>query len=163
MCNSGFYIGHLVAGFKAFEHFAIGRNQEFGKVPTYVVLVLGIGLEPCVERNLVLAVYLNLVKLGECDMIVGSAELLDFGNGAGSLSAELVAREIQNLESLLIVFLINLLQILVLRRESATGGGIYNQQELSLVLFQTYFFTLIILYLERIDVFLFERFNLLLH
>ena len=58
---------------KALQDFSIGRDKELGKVPADVVLVLGIGFEPCVERNLVLTVYLNLVKLGECDTLVREA------------------------------------------------------------------------------------------
>ena len=86
-------------------------------------------------------VYLNLVKLGELYMIVGGAELLNLGNCAGCLLTELVAREIQNLKSLLIILLVNLLQVLVLRRESATGGGVYNQQHLSFVPLWSDFFS----------------------
>ena len=60
-------------------------------------------------------------------MIVCGAELLYLSNCAGSLLAELVAREIKNLKSLLIILLINLLQVLVLRCESAAGSGVYHK------------------------------------
>ena len=112
-------VGHLVTGLKALNHLAVRGYQELGKVPANVVLVLGIGLKPGVKRNLIISVYLYLVKLGEFDVIVGRAEFLDLGDCSRSLLTELVAGEIQYLESLLIEFLIDVLQILVLRGESA--------------------------------------------
>ena len=74
---------------------------------------------------LILTVHFNLVKLCELDVVVGGAELLDLCYCAGSLPSELVAREIQNLKSLLVILFIYCLQILVLWSESAASGSIY--------------------------------------
>ena len=74
---------------------------------------------------LVLTVNFNLVKLGEFYVVVSGTELLDLCDCSGSLPSELVAREIQNLKSLLVIFLIDSLQILVLWGKSATCGCIW--------------------------------------
>ena len=59
----------------------------------------------------VLSVHFNLIELCELYVVVSGAEFLDLCNGAGSLASELVAWEIQDFESLLVIFLIDSLQI----------------------------------------------------
>ena len=64
---------------------------------------------------------------------VGCAELVNLLNGTWSLLPELVAGEVQNLESLTMIFLVQGLQVMVLRREAAASGGVDNKKDLALV------------------------------
>ena len=54
--------------------------------------------------------------------------------GSLRLLAELVAREIENLKPSVLELLVDALQLLILRRESAGRGGVDNQKNLSLVI-----------------------------
>ena len=96
------------------------------------------------------AIHLDLVELWKLDAEVGSAELLDFLNGARGLLAKLVAGEIKNLQAFGLVLLVQLFELFVLRGESATGSSVYNQQHLAFVLRQRYLFAGIVGNLEII-------------
>ena len=72
----------------------------------------------------ILAVHVNLVELREVDIEVGRAERVNLLNRAGRLLAELVAGDVEDLETLSMILLVERLQVLVLRRESASRGGV---------------------------------------
>ncbi len=55
---------------------------------------------------LVGSVHINLVELRELNVEVGRAELVNLLNGTRSLFAELIAREVQNLEAVLCILLV---------------------------------------------------------
>ena len=57
---------------------------------------------------------------------------MDFLVVAGRLVGKLVAGEVENFKALVVVLLIQILQALVLGREAAAGGGVDNQNNLSL-------------------------------
>ena len=57
---------------------------------------------------------------------------------AGSLLAELVAGEVENGETVGMMFFIKLLQLFILRGETALGGGVYDENHFVGVLFQRY-------------------------
>ena len=82
---------------------------------------------------LIRSVHLDFVELRELDVEVGRTELMNLLNRARSLLSELVAREVQNLQPLATVFLLQCLQFLVLGCESAAGGGVHDEQHLTLV------------------------------
>ena len=72
------------------------------------------------------SIHINFVELRELDVKVGCAELVNLLNGARGLLSELVAGEIQNFEAVLCVLFIESLQLLVLWRESTSGGCVNN-------------------------------------
>ena len=51
----------------------------------------------------------------------------------GSLTSELVARNVENLQPLIMIVFIQLLNRRVLRRETAAGRGVNDQDDFSLV------------------------------
>ena len=153
-----FDIGHLVGRLIAFQHLAVARNEELGEIPLDARLRSIVGILPLehpvhafaqvivevetakrslrlqvsIERSLVLAIDIDFVELRELDSEVGGAELMDFGDGAGCLLTELVAGEVEDFETLVTVFLVERLQFLVLWGETTAGGGVDNEQHLSL-------------------------------
>ena len=90
----------------------VTRDEELGEVPSDVTFKALLCFQPGVEWVLVLTVHLNLVKLRELDGKVSCAELVNFLNGARSLLPELVAREVENLQTLIAVLFIQCLQVL---------------------------------------------------
>ena len=61
--------------------------------------------------------------------------------GAGSLLPELVAGEVQYLETLCMIGLVELLQLLILGRETALRGSVHDEQHLVGILLDGYIFT----------------------
>ena len=86
------------------------------------------------QRRLVLAVDLYFLELGKLSTKIQGAELMNFLLGAGSLLTKLVAGEVENLKTLVLILLVQGLQLFVLRSETATGGRVDNEQHLALVL-----------------------------
>src|SRR5699024_8927463 len=83
--------------------------------------------QPSVERMGTLSVDLDLREHREVDTEVDRAELGDLGLAAGLLMHELVAGETHHHQALIAELLVQLLQALVLRRESALAGGVDHQ------------------------------------
>jgi len=81
----------------------------------------------------VFAIHINLVELWKVDVEVGCAELVYLLNRTRSLLSELVTRKVENFEALSLIFLVERLQFLVLRRESASSSSIHYQQYLPFV------------------------------
>ena len=79
---------------------------------------------------------------------VGRAERVNLLNRARCLLAKLVAREVENLETVLGILLIERFQFFVLWCESASGSGVHNQQHLALVVRERNLLSYVILYLD---------------
>ena len=60
------------------------------------------------------------------------AELVDLVVRAGGLATELVAGDVEDLEALVVQVLVHLLKRLVVRGETAAGGGIDHDDDLAL-------------------------------
>ena len=69
---------------------------------------------------------------------------MDFLNAAWSLLSELIAGEIENLESFIFVFLIDVFQFFILRREPTTSSSVDDKKDFSAVFVQGNFLSLII-------------------
>ena len=88
------------------------------------------------ERLCRLAAHVALLEDLERHAVVVAAELLDLRVAAGVLCSELIAREAEDLETLILVGEVELLQGLELRRKAALAGRIDDQQDLALVVSQ---------------------------
>lgn len=88
------------------------------------------------ERLCRLAAHVALLEDLERHAVVVAAELLDLRVAARVLCSELIARETENLETLILVGEVELLQSLELRREAALAGRIDDQQDFALVVGQ---------------------------
>ena len=75
--------------------------------------------------------------------MVEAAELRNLPVRTWFLTGELVAREAENDQSLLFVLLIEGLQAVVLRGETALGCGIDNHQDFAFKLCEVHFFALV--------------------
>ena len=69
---------------------------------------------------------------GKAHLIIRGAEFLDLVVRARLLLAKLVGGEGKHFESLVLIFLVDLLQSLVLRCETALAGSIDDQEHFSL-------------------------------
>ena len=105
-------------------------------VPFRIALERGFGLEECVKRTLFLAVYIDFVEQRECDIVVDRTEIQYFLVSTGFLLEELVAREPQDFQSLVFVFLIEGFKAFVLRGEPTLARHIDNQQHLAFIVGQ---------------------------
>src|SRR5471032_3589580 len=86
-------------------------------------------------------VHVDLRKQGKRDAVVLFAKAADLSGIAWFLLAELVARETQHRKSAIRVTFVQLLQTLVLGRESALAGGVHDQQHLAQIAFHADGFT----------------------
>ena len=98
-----------------------------------------------------LAVDIDFLHERESDTVVEAAELRDLRVGTGLLVGELVARETENHETLVFVLLVQRLQPVVLRGETAFGSGVDNHEDLAAVLRHFHLFALVVLGLEIIN------------
>ena len=89
-----------------------------------------LGLQPGVQGQLVFAVHVRLLHLGEGGVEMHGAELVNLIIGAGGLAAELVAGNIQDLKSLIMIFFIHALNIFVLRCEAAACSCVDDHDDL---------------------------------
>lgn len=178
LLNSRFQILASNRRFKTAQHFAIGTYQELSKVPADIVipgglfvglgrhdghqthqrmlqaefLYAGLSLKPLVKRNGIFAVHINLLEAGELGAKTQCAEFLNFLVGARRLAAELIAREIQNFQTLRAVLIVKFIQVVVLRRKPALSSRIHNQQHLAPELRKGDIFTLVILHRKLINI-----------
>ena len=152
---------------EACDHVAIPVNDELGEVPLDIrlfgpvwigfgehlfqkrlVLVLTepfkalLGLQIGVERQLVLTVHFRFLHLREGGVEVHGAELMDLLVRAGSLPAELVAGNVQNLQAFVVVIAVQLFNGGILRREAAARGRVDHQDDLAPVVGQVKLFSL---------------------
>ena len=84
-----------------------------------------------VQRILPRPVDFDLAEPGELGSIVHSTDPVDLVDLLGRLLSELVAREIEDFKASIPVFLIELLQLGVLRGEAAAGSGVHDQKRLA--------------------------------
>ena len=99
-------------------------------------------------------VHLDFVELRELDAVVGRAELVDFEDAAGCLLSELVAGEVEDFESLGGELLVEGFQLFVLGREAAAGGGVDDEQHLTLVVGERHGLSVGAGHLDVVDTFL---------
>ena len=107
---------------EAFEAFLLGQVSE--------------------ERLRVVTAYIALLEHLECNAIVDLAEFLDFFIGSRILFIELVAREAEDFQTLVLVFLVQFLKSGKLRCESAFACGIGDQKNLAFILRERNFLAL---------------------
>lgn len=144
--------------FKAFHYAALAVDEELGEVPHDVGLLaelLVVGLCELVKRRSLeaaakalegalggkrgkegvggVAVHIELLEAGELGVELQRAELVDLVVGLGCLAGELVAREVQDLEALVVVGGVDALEVLVLWGEAAAGGRVHDEQDLARV------------------------------
>lgn len=93
-------------------------------------------LEVLVHGVRVVAVDVHLFHDGERHAVVELAELADLLVRAALLVAELVAGEPDDLEALVVVALVELLELLVLRREAALGRDVDDEHHLAFQLLE---------------------------
>src|ERR1041385_3887760 len=79
----------------------------------------------------------QFVEEREGHAVFAGAEFLDFLVRARLLRPEVVARESQHGQALVLVFLVQSLEALVLRSEAALGGHVDDEQHLALVILQS--------------------------
>ena len=108
-------------------------------------------LEELEEVVGVVAVHLHLLEARELGVVRELAELVYRLVGAWGLCAELVAREVEHLESLRMILLVELLQLLVLRCEAALCSCVHDEQHLVGILLQRHAFTLSVFHREIIN------------
>jgi len=109
-------------------------DEELLKVPRNLRAVTRAGLlllEPLVERRSTVAVDIDLGEHRKVDVIFRRCELDDFRVGARLLTAELVAREGQNLEPIAAVLFFERTQTCVLRRQASTTRHVDDETDLT--------------------------------
>ena len=115
-----------------------GSTRNFSKFhstrPAFAVDVLGLG-QLLVERRRLLAVHADLVEHRESDAPRHRAVLEDVVH-LRQLLQELVAREGEHVEAARTVLLLQLLELFVLRRQSAAGRDVDDEQNLPVVVGQ---------------------------
>src|SRR4051794_38633468 len=113
------------------------RHEELLEVPLHVAgLAVGVGrlLELGEDRVLLVAVHVDLLEDRERHAVGGAAELADLLRRARLLPHELVAGEAEHLEATRPVLLVQLLEALVLGRETALRRHVHHEERLALVL-----------------------------
>ena len=168
-------VGRFCGGREALDDGAVARNEELGEVPLDVAVflhALADGLEQCrrglgfqtlvlLGRGLCLQVLIDGVRFrtvdvdflhqGEGHAVVEAAELGDLLVGAGLLMCELVAREAEDDQPLVFVLLVESFQPVVLRGETALGGGVDNHEDLAAVLRHFHLCALVVLGFEIVN------------
>ena len=154
-------------GRKAFDDRAVAVDEEIGEVPLDVALLRdtladslekggsSLGLEAVVlfGRGLLLHIFKNgfsvwSINLAfghqrEGDSVIEAAEFRNLPVRTRFLAGELVAREADNHQPLLLVLLIEGLQPVILRGETAFGSGADNHQDFAFKLREVHFFAVV--------------------
>lgn len=162
------YIGRD-RGLETANHLALAVDEELSEIPLDVVifvhslaklgrrgnrqvldLVPFVGrdghfvLEELEKRIRTFAVHVDFLESRESGVVGERAELVDFIVAPFGLFQELVAREIENLETLGAVVIVELLQSVVLRRKATTRSCIDDQKYFALVVGERRFDTFIV-------------------
>jgi len=119
------------------DHVAGTVDEELLEIPGDLCTVASaglFGLEPLVQRDRTIAVDLDLVEHRERHVELGRGELEDLGVGSGFLAAELVARETEDGD--VVVVFMERTQTCVLSREASSAGEVDDQTELAFVLLE---------------------------
>ena len=161
---------------KPCDDIAFPVNEELGEIPfdgagLFIILInlfedtahhhahrthtksfkLRILHQPFVKRDRILTVDIDLGELWEGNAVTAGAERINLLIAAGCLLAELVAGKIQNLETCIMVCVVDLLQLSILRCETASGSGVDNQKNLSLIFGKRNLSAILCFYLKIID------------
>jgi hypothetical protein len=83
------------------------------------------------------AVDFDLRKEREGHAVVQLAERFDLFVATGLLVAELIAWKAEDFQAFAVVFRVEALQALVLRREAALAGGVDDEQDLAAIVTET--------------------------
>src|ERR1700679_4119291 len=118
---------------KASDRLSVACDEELREVPLNLAANVGRRSEVLVERRLIVALYRDLRHHRKLDVELAAAELFDRCIGAGLLVAEVVRRQADNHQALVLVLLVDGLEGGVLRRKSAGAGDIDHQEYLALV------------------------------
>lgn len=128
----GFRIG-LLGRLEPGDGLAVLADEKFPEIPFHVTgehpVLAG---ERGVERVTLGAFHVDFFHQRETDRVLRLAELADFLGGSGLLGAEVVAGKRDHRKALRREFLMDGLQRLILRRESAFRGGVDHQHHLAL-------------------------------
>ena len=116
------------------HHLARTIDQEFGEIPfdRRAQQPGFLALQILIQRMRIAAVDVDLGEHRKGDGIVAGAELLDLRGVAGFLAAELVAGKSEHRKAARAEGLLQRLEALVLRGESAGARGVDDQQHLTL-------------------------------
>lgn len=125
----------LVVGIILFKHIVKNASQLMVHIPSLEALLF---LEILEQGVSIIAVNLHLLETREFSSIVELAELMYRLVGTGSLLPKLVAREVKNLKSLAMIFLIEFFQFLILRSKSALNGCVDYEQHFWCILLKSY-------------------------
>lgn len=109
-------------------HVAGGIHEELLEVPGDIgALALAglLGFEPLIQLGSVVAVHVDLGEHREIDVVVVGDESTDFFGGAGLLLAELIAREAEDTDP--VVVMMKRTQTCVLRRDASRGGDVDDE------------------------------------
>src|ERR1700678_1942641 len=123
-------------GLEARDHFAVAVHQKLREIPLDLAAGGGAALlirEELVERRRAGALYRNLGVHRESDLVLGTAEGLDFFIRARLLPAEIVGGEPEDHEALVFVLLVDLFQAGVLRSVSALACDVHNQNHFATI------------------------------
>src|SRR5262249_53193286 len=135
-CQVSFDRLWLVAGRVAPQYRAVGAHEEFRKVPLDRLGAENprlLRFEVFAERVRIHAVYVDLCEHREGDAVVTGAESLDLYFATRLLLPELITGETEHRESTVLKFVVERLQPLVLRRETALARDIDDEQRLATV------------------------------
>jgi hypothetical protein len=108
---------------------ALAVDEELLEVPRDVGRVGCLRLEPRVELARTVAVDLDLREQGEGAVVLRGRELEDLGVSARFLRTELVAREPQDGEALVLVVFVERTQTCVLRGEASSARNVDDEQD----------------------------------
>ena len=124
-------------GAEAVDDFAVAADEKLGEVPADLAGERRVRTrQRLVERMMIFAVHLQLGEHRESHIIFGRAEGLDIRFRPRLLMQKLVAREAQHHQALALVFLIQRLQLGVLRRVTALRSDVHDEQNLAFVFLQ---------------------------
>lgn len=110
------------------HHVAGGIHEELLEVPGDIgglALAGLLRLEPLVQLGSVVTVHVDLGEHREIDVVVVGDEGTDFFGGAGLLMAELVAREAEDTDP--VVVMMKRTQTCVLRRDASSGSDVDDE------------------------------------
>ena len=113
---------------ESLDDLAAGVHQKLLEVPGHIGRLPGaglLGLEPCVELGGAVTVDNNLGEHWEVDIEILRDEGPDLSGRSRLLAAELVARESQNLDAVLVMM--KRTQTCVLRREASSGRDVDDE------------------------------------
>lgn len=129
----------VCAGREGGDQFAFFIEQEFAEVPGNGIVhsfFLSLVFQVFVQGVCIVPLHGNFLGHGKAHAIILLAECLDLGVAAGFLSHEIISRKPHDHQLVRVLF-IEFFQFLVLGRQAAAGGGVYDQDLLAFELFES--------------------------